>query len=91
MPNRIPDCLDGRCLSSELAPHERRLLAKIEAGLRERSRDYMVTRRRRHSVARRNLPPSNHPSIPAGPIAPSKLSSLSAFLEERARRRMKAG
>ncbi|MFP3949264.1 MAG: hypothetical protein ACOC8K_03935 [Gemmatimonadota bacterium] len=93
MSNRILDCLDGRRSSFELSSHELRLLKKIEAGLRARSRDYgsseALDRLCSPPSARSSRYPSN-PSRPDASTSPDR-SALSAFLERSARRRLKAG
>lgn len=84
MTNRILDCIDGRCLSSRLTSYERRLLEKIEAGLRNRTDDYLATQGPYHAGA---------PSLPSArprPSAPPERSALSSFLERTARRHLDA-
>ena len=94
MPNRILDCLDGRCASSELTSHELRLLEKIEAGLRTRSREYRTTDRLDRLYGSSRALPRRGQASKSGrrdlPI-PSHRSALDAFLERSARRELKAG
>lgn len=85
MKNRILDCVDGRFSSARLSEQERRLLERIEDGLRSRTDDYRSAAgpyRRRRSI---RLSSSSRRRTS------SERSPLDAFLERSARRGLKAG